>query len=50
MTFVAEHRLLCELQHLLGNDGVAMVASFMQEPGVAQRAAIPVPKGPVEVW
>ena len=27
-----------------------MVASFMQEPGVAQRAAIPVPKGPVEVW
>ena len=27
-----------------------MVASFMQEPGVAQRSAIPVPKGPVEVW
>ena len=27
-----------------------MVASFMQEPGVAQRTAIPVPKGPVEVW
>ncbi len=27
-----------------------LVASFMQEPGVAQRAAIPVPKGPVEVW
>lgn len=29
-----------------------MVASFMQanEPGVAQRQAIPVPKGPVEVW
>jgi tRNA-dihydrouridine synthase B len=27
-----------------------MVASFMQEPGVAQREAIPVPKGPVEVW
>lgn len=27
-----------------------MVASFMQEPGVAQRGAIPVPKGPVEVW
>lgn len=27
-----------------------MVASFMQEPGVTQRAAIPVPKGPVEVW
>lgn len=28
----------------------AMVASFMQEPGVAQRQQIPVPKGPVEVW
>jgi nifR3 family TIM-barrel protein len=27
-----------------------MVASFMQEPAVAQREAIPVPKGPVEVW
>jgi len=27
-----------------------MVASFMQEPGVAQRSTIPVPKGPVEVW
>ncbi len=27
-----------------------LVASFMQEPGVAQRLAIPVPKGPVEVW
>lgn len=27
-----------------------LVASFMQEPGVAQRAHIPVPKGPVEVW
>jgi nifR3 family TIM-barrel protein len=27
-----------------------MVASFMQEPGVAARNAIPVPKGPVEVW
>ena len=27
-----------------------MVASFMQEPEVAQRSAIPVPKGPVEVW
>ncbi|MFO1486946.1 MAG: tRNA-dihydrouridine synthase [Verrucomicrobiota bacterium] len=27
-----------------------MVASFMQEPGVAQRQQIPVPKGPVEVW
>ncbi len=27
-----------------------MVASFMQEPGVAQRGSIPVPKGPVEVW
>jgi tRNA-dihydrouridine synthase B len=27
-----------------------MVASFMQEPGVAQRQAIPVPKGPVETW
>lgn len=28
----------------------AMVASFMQEPAVAQREHIPVPKGPVEVW
>jgi tRNA-dihydrouridine synthase B len=27
-----------------------MVASFMQEPESAQRTAIPVPKGPVEVW
>jgi tRNA-dihydrouridine synthase B len=27
-----------------------MVASFMQEPSVAQREHIPVPKGPVEVW
>jgi nifR3 family TIM-barrel protein len=27
-----------------------MVASFMQEPAVAQRNHIPVPKGPVEVW
>ncbi|HVY70065.1 MAG TPA: tRNA dihydrouridine synthase DusB [Verrucomicrobiae bacterium] len=27
-----------------------MVASFMQEPSVARREHIPVPKGPVEVW
>jgi tRNA-dihydrouridine synthase len=27
-----------------------MVASFMQEPAVAQRQSIPVPQGPVEVW
>jgi len=27
-----------------------LVASFMEEPGVAQRERIPVPKGPVEVW
>jgi len=27
-----------------------MVASFMQEPAVAQRERIPVPTGPVEVW
>lgn len=27
-----------------------LVASFMEEPGVAQRQAIPVPKGPVDVW
>ncbi len=27
-----------------------MVPSFMQEPGVAARDEIPVPKGPVEVW
>jgi tRNA-dihydrouridine synthase B len=28
----------------------AMVASFMEEPEVARRQNIPVPKGPVEVW
>ncbi len=27
-----------------------MIASFMQDPAVAARTAIPVPKGPVEVW
>jgi tRNA-dihydrouridine synthase B len=27
-----------------------MVASFMQEPGEAPNPAIPVPKGPVDVW
>lgn len=27
-----------------------LTSSFMQEPGVAQRENIPVPKGPVEVW
>jgi nifR3 family TIM-barrel protein len=27
-----------------------LVASFLREPGAAQRSAIPVPKGPVEVW
>src|SRR6266481_154362 len=27
-----------------------LVASFMQEPEVAKREHIPVPKGPVEVW
>ena len=27
-----------------------MVASFMQEPAVVGREAIPVPKGPVELW
>jgi nifR3 family TIM-barrel protein len=27
-----------------------LVASFMQEPAVATRQQIPVPKGPVEVW
>jgi nifR3 family TIM-barrel protein len=27
-----------------------MVASFMQDPAVASRQQIPVPKGPVEVW
>lgn len=27
-----------------------LASSFMQEPGVAARSAIPVPKGPVEVW
>jgi len=42
----------------LGDDGrlkphfrpPPMAASFMREPAVAQRAEIPVPKGPVEVW
>jgi nifR3 family TIM-barrel protein len=27
-----------------------LVASFMQEPGAANRGHIPVPKGPVEMW
>jgi tRNA-dihydrouridine synthase B len=27
-----------------------LISSFMQEPSVAQRQQIPVPKGPVEVW
>jgi tRNA-dihydrouridine synthase B len=27
-----------------------LVASFMQDPDVANRSAIPVPRGPVEVW
>jgi hypothetical protein len=27
-----------------------MVASFMRDPASTTRAAIPVPKGPVEVW
>jgi len=27
-----------------------LVASFMQEPDVTKREAIPVPRGPVEVW
>jgi hypothetical protein len=27
-----------------------MVASFMQEPAVALREQMPVPKGPVNVW
>lgn len=29
---------------------VPMMATFMMEPAAARRAAIPVPKGPVEVW
>jgi tRNA-dihydrouridine synthase B len=45
-------------QQFLDSDGTLkpnyrpapMVASFMQEPAVAQRNHIPVPKGPVEVW
>ena len=45
-------------EQFLDNDGelqpkfqpAPLVASFMQEPGVAQRHQIPVPKGPVEVW
>ena len=34
------------------NASQPMVAYFMQEqePGVAQRTTLPVPKGPVEVW
>jgi tRNA-dihydrouridine synthase B len=27
-----------------------MVASFLREDGAAERSAIPVPKGPIEVW
>ncbi|MHB8523383.1 MAG: tRNA dihydrouridine synthase DusB [Limisphaerales bacterium] len=45
-------------RQFLGDDGnlrpgyhpPPLVASFMQEPTVAGRAAIPVPKGPVEIW
>jgi tRNA-dihydrouridine synthase B len=45
-------------QQFLGDDGelkpkyqlAPMVASFMEQPAVAQREQIPVPKGPVEVW
>jgi len=45
-------------EQFLGPDGqllpkfqpAPMVASFMREPAVASRDAIPVPKGPVDVW
>ena len=45
-------------QQFLSDDGelkpqyrpAPLVASFMQEPGVAGRQSIPVPRGPVEVW
>jgi tRNA-dihydrouridine synthase B len=45
-------------EQFLGPDGqllpkfqpAPMVASFMREPAVASREAIPVPKGPVDVW
>lgn len=45
-------------EQFLGGDGnllpkfeaPPLTASFMQEPGVALRENIPVPKGPVEVW
>jgi nifR3 family TIM-barrel protein len=44
-------QFLDEQGHLKPNYRPApMVASFMQEPAVAQREQIPVPKGPVEVW
>ena len=44
-------QFLDESGHLKPNYRPApMVASFMQEPAVAQREQIPVPKGPVEVW
>jgi nifR3 family TIM-barrel protein len=56
------HKILSDYldwrKQFLGEDGrlqerfqpPPLVASFMQEPGVAQRESIPVPKGPVEVW
>ena len=45
-------------EQFLGPDGqllpkfqpAPMMASFMREPGVTGRDAIPVPKGPVDVW
>ncbi len=45
-------------QQFVGEDGELQprfkppeaVASFMQQPAVANRQSIPVPKGPVEVW
>jgi hypothetical protein len=45
-------------EQFLGPDGellprfqpAPMVASFMRDPASATRGAIPVPKGPVDVW
>ena len=56
------HNVLAQYVHwrgqFLDEDGelkqayrpMPMVASFMQEPAVAHREQLPVPKGPVEMW
>jgi tRNA-dihydrouridine synthase B len=61
-TKVEFHQILADYirwrQQFLDEDGqlkpayqpAPLQASFMQDPGAAQRSQIPVPKGPVEVW